>query len=119
MRTPTFFLFTLAILAALLAYGDAQRRRPTSVGRAPIATRLRSPLTSSTRRNPLLLHRRRLPFAKSRRGPVGPSSVRRIVHVVHDGPPGQIPPPGIAKKLNEAIDFRALARKLLRRSRNI
>ncbi|CAI2348835.1 unnamed protein product [Caenorhabditis sp. 36 PRJEB53466] len=48
-----------------------------------------------------------------RRGPVPPAPVRsQPQKVVHS--PGFKPPVGVAKKLNEAVDFRALARVLLK-----
>ncbi|CAO4371776.1 unnamed protein product [Caenorhabditis nigoni] len=49
------------------------------------------------------------------RGPVAPAPLRNnIGHQTGIRAPGFKPPVGIAKKLNDAVDFRALARVLLK-----
>ncbi|EGT45739.1 hypothetical protein CAEBREN_02790 [Caenorhabditis brenneri] len=49
-----------------------------------------------------------------RGGPVAPAPFRNNGNRQGGRPPGFKPPVGIAKKLNDAVDFRALARVLLK-----
>lgn len=49
-----------------------------------------------------------------RGGPVAPAPFRNNVQKPGTRPPGFKPPSGVAKKLNSAVDFRALARVLLK-----